>query len=91
MVDGFIATAAFLCAYSIQKKIVENAIFCHQSDEYGHVKMLDFIGATPLLKLNLRLGEGTGCAITYPIITSAVNFMNEMTSFESANVSTKKE
>lgn len=90
MVDGFIATAAFLCAYSIQKKIVENAIFCHQSDEYGHVKMLDFIGATPLLKLNLRLGEGTGCAITYPIITSAVNFMNEMTSFESANVSTKK-
>ena len=89
LVDGFIASAAFLCASAINPKIKTNAIFCHQSDEQGHKKILDFLGVKPILNLGMRLGEGTGCAVAYPIIQSAVNFMNEMASFESAGVSNK--
>ncbi len=87
MVDGFIATAAFLVAFKIVPEILSNAIFSHVSDEQGHLKMLDFLGAEPLLKLDLRLGEGTGCALAYPLVQAAVNFLNDMASFESAGVS----
>ncbi|MEM6525985.1 MAG: nicotinate-nucleotide--dimethylbenzimidazole phosphoribosyltransferase [Bacteroidota bacterium] len=87
VVDGFIATAAFLVAHCLYADIMDYAVFSHVSDERGHQKMLAFLGADPLLKLDLRLGEGTGCALAYPLIQSAVNFLNDMASFESAGVS----
>jgi nicotinate-nucleotide--dimethylbenzimidazole phosphoribosyltransferase len=89
IVDGFIATAALLVAHKINKEVLNYCIFAHASDEQGHEKMLDFLQAKPLLKLSLRLGEGTGAALAMPLIQSAVAFLNHMASFESAGLSAK--
>ena len=89
LVDGFIASTVFLVASKINPNIIDNAIFCHLSDEKAHSLLLKYLNVDPILKLNLRLGEGTGCALAYPIIQSSVNFLNDMASFDSAGVSKK--
>lgn len=91
MIDGYIASATLLVASKLKPEILNNAIFCHQSDEFGHQYLLNYFNEEPILKINLRVGEGTGCALAYPIIESAVNFFNDMASFESAGVSNKDE
>ena len=89
LIDGFIATSALLVAAKMQPNVIHYCIFAHCSDEAAHRKMLDYLGAKPLLDLGLRLGEGTGAALAYPLVQAAVNFLNEMASFESAGVSEK--
>ncbi|MEK6810980.1 MAG: nicotinate-nucleotide--dimethylbenzimidazole phosphoribosyltransferase [Nanoarchaeota archaeon] len=90
LIDGFIVSSALLIASRLYHSVLEYCIFTHQSGEQGHEKMLKFLGAEPLVNLNMRLGEGTGVAVTYPIIESAVNFFNEMASFEKAGVNNRE-
>ncbi|WP_155977975.1 nicotinate-nucleotide--dimethylbenzimidazole phosphoribosyltransferase [Pedobacter glucosidilyticus] len=89
VVDGFIVSSALLIAHALYPQILDYCVFAHQSDETGHKQMLQFLKAKPLLNLNMRLGEGTGAALALPIIQASVNFINEMSSFESAGVSEK--
>ncbi len=91
LVDGFIATSAFLIANALYANINDYAIFCHNSNEQAHKKMLEYLNANPLLDLRLRLGEGTGAAIAYPIIEAAVNMINKMATFQSAKISGKND
>lgn len=87
LIDGFIVTAALLAAHAFAPDTLEYCIFSHTSGEQGHKKMLSFLNREPLLNLGLRLGEGTGCAVAYPIVEASVNFLNNMATFKSANVS----
>jgi nicotinate-nucleotide--dimethylbenzimidazole phosphoribosyltransferase len=89
LIDGFIATAALLVARAIDPAVLPYCVFTHQSDEAGHRLMLEQLNASPLLCLGLRLGEGTGCALAYPLVQAAVTMLNEMASFDSAGVSSK--
>ena len=87
VVDGFIVGAALLIAARLEPEVLDCCVFAHRSDEAGHQLLLDQLGAKPLLDLGMRLGEGSGAALVWPLIDSAVRLLNEMASFESAGVS----
>ena len=87
LIDGFIVTSALLVAHAINPAVLPYCVFAHRSQEPGHRVQMDFLGAEPLMELDLRLGEGTGAALAFPLMQAAANFLNEMASFESAGVS----
>ena len=87
LVDGFIASSAVLVASQIRPSVLDYCIFSHRSDEQGHSLMLNEMSAEPLLDLKLRLGEGSGAALAWPLLMSACAIIREMASFETAGVS----
>ena len=89
VIDGFIVGAALLAAHALQPLVLQCCVFAHCSAEAGHALMLDHLGAAPLLSLGLRLGEGSGAALAWPLLESACRILAEMASFESAGVSNK--
>lgn len=91
LIDGFIVTSALLVAVELAPAIIDYCVFAHCSEERGHVVQLAHLSATPLLDLDLRLGEGTGAALAYPLVAAAAAFLNEMASFESAGVSDRND
>lgn len=86
LVDGFIMSNCILAASKLYPEVLQYAIFCHQGDEAGHRILLEHLKASPLLHLNLRLGEGSGAVCAYPIVDSAVRMLNEMDSFKKASI-----
>ncbi|MGB0126348.1 MAG: nicotinate-nucleotide--dimethylbenzimidazole phosphoribosyltransferase [Rhodocyclaceae bacterium] len=89
LIDGFIITSALMAAARLAPDILAYCVFSHRSQERGHRLQLERLGVEPLLDLELRLGEGTGAALAYPIVASSVAILNEMASFESAGVAEK--
>ena len=89
LVDGFIAGSAALVACALAPAAQDYMVFCHRSAERGHHLLLAHLNATPLLDVGMRLGEGTGALLAWPLVQSAALLMNEMASFESAQVSGK--
>ncbi len=86
LVDGFIATASALVACKLRPELKEWLLFSHQSAEKGHQRVLQQLAVTPLLSLEMRLGEGSGAAICLPIIDSALALHANMATFEEAEV-----
>lgn len=89
VVDGFIASAAVLVAARLAPAVLQRCVFAHRSGERGHALLLAQLQAQPLLDLGLRLGEGSGAALAWPLLVSACAVLREMASFESAGVSEK--
>ncbi|GAA4103233.1 nicotinate-nucleotide--dimethylbenzimidazole phosphoribosyltransferase [Zhongshania borealis] len=87
LVDGYICTAAAISAVKINPSIRPWLFFSHCSAEPGHSRLLNKLEAEPLLQLNMRLGEGTGAALAFPIMQAACRLQIEMASFEQAGVS----
>ena len=87
LIDGFIVTSALLVAHKIAPQVLDYCVFAHCSDESGHARMLSHLGVRPLLALDLRLGEGSGAALALPLLHAACNFLSQMASFSSAQVS----
>ncbi len=86
LVDGFIVSIAAYAAIQLNPECREWMIFAHKSEEQGHQIVLSELNVQPLLDLGLRLGEGTGAALAFPILLAAAEFYNNMASFESAGV-----
>ncbi len=91
VVDGFIASAAVLVAQAVDPLVLQRCVFAHRSGERGHALMLAHLGVQPLLDLGLRLGEGSGAALAWPLLQSACTVLRNMASFESAGVSGKSD
>lgn len=91
LLDGFIAGAAALIACTLQPLAREYCIASHRSAEIGHTYLLNRLGLRPLLQLDLRLGEGTGAALAYPLVKAATAVVKEMATFSGAGISGKIE
>jgi nicotinate-nucleotide--dimethylbenzimidazole phosphoribosyltransferase len=89
VVDGFISTAGAMIAYGIEPKTADYMFAGHSSVEIGQRCMLKKMGLSPILDLNLRLGEGTGAALAMTMIDAGVKIYREMATFGEAGVSEK--
>lgn len=87
VIDGFISTAAAALAMRMEPQVKDYLIASHESAEAGHKSILEFLELKPLLKLNMRLGEGTGAALGINLVEAAVRTLNEMATFSEAGVS----
>nr|WP_227692041.1 nicotinate-nucleotide--dimethylbenzimidazole phosphoribosyltransferase [Psychrobacter immobilis] len=87
LIDGFIASSALLAAERLAPGVAQYAIFAHHSVEPGHAHLLKLLNAEPLLNMGMRLGEGSGAALAYPLLQSACAIINEMASFSEAGIS----
>jgi nicotinate-nucleotide--dimethylbenzimidazole phosphoribosyltransferase len=91
VIDGFICTAGAAIACAIAPDARFGIIAGHLSQEPGHRVLLEAMGVKPVLQLDMRLGEGTGAVLTFPLIESAIRIYNEMATFDSAGVSEASE
>jgi len=82
LIDGFIVTAAALAAIRLDPGVQAYCVFCHQSAEQGHRRMLQALDASPLLQLDLRLGEGTGALLALPIVRAASRMLSDVASLD---------
>jgi nicotinate-nucleotide--dimethylbenzimidazole phosphoribosyltransferase len=91
VIDGWIAFAGALVPIQLQPLLLDYLFFAHESEEKGHRLLLEELDIHPLLKLSMRLGEGTGACLAMAILEAAVRAYNEVATFDEAQVARKKD
>lgn len=89
VIDGFISSAAALCAVRFNPLVNEYMFLSHLSNEPGAIYMSKELGLEPMLNLDMRLGEGSGCPLAFQIIDAALYIMDNMATFEEASIDSK--
>ena len=87
VIDGFTVSVAAMLAIEIDPRVRSRCVFSHCSAEAAHRALLKRLDARPILDLEMRLGEGSGAALAWPVIDATARLMTSMASFESAGVS----
>jgi len=90
IIDGFISSVAAMVAVKMNKMVLPYIIPSHLSCEPGHALLLEHLELKPYLHLNMRLGEGTGAALTMHLVEAATRILVEMATFAEAGVSNKE-
>jgi nicotinate-nucleotide--dimethylbenzimidazole phosphoribosyltransferase len=86
LLDGYISAVAGYYAVKLSPQARDWMLFGHRSLEPGHQHVLRGLQATPILNLRMRLGEGSGAAVAFTIIQSALALHHYMATFSSAGV-----
>lgn len=89
VLDGYVVCAAAALLHALNPRNIDHCIAGHQSAESGHAQVLTILGKKPLLQLNMRLGEGSGAALSIGLIKSALACHQGMATFEAAGVTDK--
>ena len=87
VIDGFISGAGAMIARALAPGVVDFMLASHLSEEPGHKVMLTWLGVHPMLQINMRLGEGTGAALSFTLIDAALKIAREMATYDQAGVS----
>lgn len=87
VIDGFISSVAALAAVRLAEQAKPYLFASHLSQEQGHAVVLESMGLSPMVQLDMRLGEGTGAVLCFHFIEAALKLMQEMATFASAGVS----
>lgn len=86
VIDGFISAVAALCACRLCPAAVGYFVPSHASYEIGYQLAMEEMGLQPLFLLGMRLGEGSGCPLAFPILDAACAILNGMATFEEAGI-----
>lgn len=87
ILDGYICTAAVAPLFAADPAFLDHCIVGHQSAEPGHARLLEAMGKTPVLTLDMALGEGSGAALALSVLRAALECHNGMATFAEAQVS----
>ncbi|MDD5666308.1 MAG: nicotinate-nucleotide--dimethylbenzimidazole phosphoribosyltransferase, partial [Actinomycetota bacterium] len=87
LVDGFISAAGALIAAGLHPGAADFMLASHLSVERGHAAILERLGLHPIIRANMRLGEGTGAALAFFLVEASLKILAEMATFEEAGVS----
>ncbi len=89
VMDGFISSAAALCAIKLNPNVKDYIIPSHLSQEAGSAAMMEVLGMSPMLTMKMRLGEGSGCALAFQILQTSLYTLENMGTFKEASINSK--